>query len=249
VKKSRSEAIWLRFRAACDAVFTRDSQRRTAATVERLAAREAACQDLERLVSSTSEAPPTELLAAMRSAESRWQKEPPVFGSERERMAALEQRYVSAWNALVTRWRSVVTGTDLDPDGRRRKLEELCRRVEGLASGGSHTGAAEDASLSPAERLALRLKETLASNTIGGKIDEGSRWRAAAEDTRQAQAAWARVGFVPEEIRRPLAERFDRACRYIAQKAGGGRPGGPRPGAPRFGGRTGREEGPGKSAT
>ena len=45
-----------------------------------------------------------------------------------------------------------------------------------------------------AVRLAAMLKEALAANTIGGKVDDDSRWRAAAEDVRQAQAAWSRLG-------------------------------------------------------
>ena len=42
------------------------------------------------------------------------------------------------------------------------------------------------------------LKEALAANTIGGKVDEDSRMRAAAEEVRQAQASWSRIGPVPE---------------------------------------------------
>ena len=64
------------------------------------------------------------------------------------------------------------------------------------------------------------LKEALAANTIGGKVDEDSRMRAAAEEVRQAQASWARIGPVPEDVRRALADRFARACRRIAEKAG-----------------------------
>jgi hypothetical protein len=59
------------------------------------------------------------------------------------------------------------------------------------------------------------LKEALAANTIGGKVDDDSRWRAAADDVRQAQASLARVGHVPEEARRVLADRFQRASRRI----------------------------------
>src|SRR5438128_11105132 len=73
------------------------------------------------------------------------------------------------------------------------------------------------------------VKEALASNTIGGKVDEDSRKRAAQEDARQAQAAWSRIGPVPDALRRPLADRFQRALRRIseASKSGGsGRPGG-----------------------
>ena len=61
------------------------------------------------------------------------------------------------------------------------------------------------------------LKEALAANTIGGKVDEESRWRAAQEDVRQAQASWSRIGPVADEARRGLTDRFQRACRRILE--------------------------------
>jgi len=64
------------------------------------------------------------------------------------------------------------------------------------------------------------LKEALATNTIGGKVDEESRWRAAQEDVRQAQASWSRIGPVADEARRrALIDRFQSACRRIADGA------------------------------
>ena len=80
-------------------------------------------------------------------------------------------------------------------------------------------GAAGDAALSPTTRLAAMLKEALAANTIGGKVDEDSRMRAAAEEVRQAQASWSRIGPVPDDVRRALTDRFARACRRITEKA------------------------------
>ena len=50
VKKSRSDAIWQRFRAGCDTFFTRYAQRHDVARAERVAAREAICVELEALV-------------------------------------------------------------------------------------------------------------------------------------------------------------------------------------------------------
>jgi hypothetical protein len=93
--------------------------------------------------------------------------------------------------------------------------------MEDLASSLSGRGGASDQNLSPTTRLAAMLKEALASNTIGGKVDDDSRWRAAAEDVRQAQASWSRLGPVADEARRPLAARFDRACRAITERAAG----------------------------
>jgi hypothetical protein len=43
-------------------------------------------------------------------------------------------------------------------------------------------------------------------------VDEDAKTRAAAEEVRHAQAAWKRIGPVPEPIAKPLAARFERAC-------------------------------------
>jgi hypothetical protein len=67
------------------------------------------------------------------------------------------------------------------------------------------------------------LKEALAANTIGGRADEDSRLRAAAEEVRQAQASWSRLGPVPDEVRRGLSERFQRACRKIGERVNAAR--------------------------
>ena len=49
VKRSRSDAIWQRFRGACDRFFGRYAQRHDLARTERVAAREAICAELEAL--------------------------------------------------------------------------------------------------------------------------------------------------------------------------------------------------------
>jgi hypothetical protein len=61
------------------------------------------------------------------------------------------------------------------------------------------------------------LKEALAANTIGGKVDVESRRRAAQDDVRQAQSTWSRIGPVPDDARRDLADRFQRALRDISR--------------------------------
>jgi hypothetical protein len=43
--------------------------------------------------------------------------------------------------------------------------------------------------------------------------NEDSRWRAAEQEVRNAQAQWMRLGPVPPEVAGPLNERFQRACR------------------------------------
>jgi hypothetical protein len=127
----------------------------------------------------------------------------------------------TAHASVVSRWPAAFAGSDLDPDANRKRMEALVQRIEDLArSVAGPTSETVDASLSPSIRLAAMLKEALAANTIGGKVDDDSRWRAAAEDVRQAQASWSRIGIVPEEARRPLLDRFQRACQSILAKAG-----------------------------
>jgi hypothetical protein len=109
-------------------------------------------------------------------------------------------------------------------------MEELCERVEAVLPA---EPAGVPADQSPSAILATRWREALAANTIGGAsaaATEDARRRAAAEAVRDAQAAWRRIGPVPEDLARPLAVRFQKACtRFFEQR--GGRPGGaPRPG-------------------
>ena len=56
------------------------------------------------------------------------------------------------------------------------------------------------------------LREALASNTIGGRAGEEAKWKAMAEDVRQAQQSWSRLGPVPGDHGRELADRFHKAC-------------------------------------
>jgi hypothetical protein len=220
VKKSRSEAIWQRFRGACDRFFARYAQRHDVARAERISAREAVCADLEAL-SPEGDAgePPADLVATVRAVRARWQQEIAARGVDPDHARALDERFAAAFARVTRRWPAAFAGTDLDPEANRKRMESIVHRLEELA--GSLPGAAvpADASLTPATRLAAMLKEALAANTIGGKVDEESRWRAAAEEVRQAQASWSRVGHVPEDTRRALTDRFQRACRRITERA------------------------------
>lgn len=98
-------------------------------------------------------------------------------------------------------------------------METLVRRVEDLAASLAGPAAADD-SVSPTTRLAAMLKDALAANTIGGKVDQEARYRAATEEVRQAQTSWQRIGLVPDEARRALADRFQRATRAITERTG-----------------------------
>jgi hypothetical protein len=215
VKKSKSEAVWQRFRAACDRFFARYASRHDTARAERVAAREAICAELET-IAAASEAP-ADLASNVQTLRGRWQQEVAARGVDPDRARALDQRFTAAFQAVIARWPASFAGSDLDPDANRQRMETLVRRMEDLAS--SLAGpVAVDASISPTNRLAAMLKEALAANTIGGKVDNETRLRAAVEDVRQAQASWAQIGLVSEDLRRQLSDRFQRAVRTITER-------------------------------
>jgi hypothetical protein len=142
--------------------------------------------------------------------------------NEPHRARALAAPFATARSAVPARGPAAGAGSALDPDANRKRMESIVLRVERLAQSmdGQDEGAAGDERLSPAERLAARLKEALASNTIGGRAADDSRWRAATEEVRQAKVAWSGLGAVPEDLRRALGVRFQRACRRITDRTG-----------------------------
>jgi hypothetical protein len=227
VKKSRSEAIWQRFRAACDAFFARYAQRHDTARAERVAAREALCAELEAIAdqeAATDESGavqvPDDLLGRVRSIRNRWQQEIASRGVDPDRARALDERFAAALQRIMAKWPAAFGGSELDPEANRKRMESLVSRMENLATSisGPAAAAPSDESVSPTTRLAAMLKEALAANTIGGKVDDDSRMRAAAEEVRQAQAQWSRIGLVPEDTRRQLSDRFQKAVRRITDR-------------------------------
>jgi hypothetical protein len=131
-------------------------------------------------------------------------------------MAALDERFSRARDGLILGFAGAFAGTDLDPEASRRRAEKLVERVESHLADLAPAAAGERPQT--AEELAARLRDALATNTIGGRAAVEERWHSAAADVESAQAAWRRLGPVPGEAGRDLAERFERACRRFAEQ-------------------------------
>ncbi len=230
VKKSRSEPLWQRFRAACDTFFTRYASRHDVAREERVAAREAIVAELEALVSADATEPPADLAVKVRDIRARYNGEIAQRGVDREHAQALDDRFAAAFKGVIARWPAAFAGTELDPEANRKRMESLVQRMEELAKSLGSSLPSAGAALSPTTKLAAMLRDALAANTIGGKVDDTARLRAASDEVRQAQTSWSRIGYVPEEVRRSLSDRFARAARAVAERSGG--PGAARPARP-----------------
>ncbi len=206
VRRSKSEALWQRFRGAADHFFDRYKRRDEIELEARQADREALAVELEALFpaeGADTGTPPADLLERVRSLRSRWNQSTTAV---RHGADPLSGRFVAAMERLLTTYPDAFRGTELDVEGSRQRMEKLVMRVESFVS---------DKDAAPAntsQDLAARLREALAANTIGGRAGEESKWRTMAEEVRQAQASWARLVPVPGETGRQLSERFHKAC-------------------------------------
>jgi hypothetical protein len=209
VRKDRSDAIWQRFRQACDQVFDRYRRRDEIESEARLAAREAVCAQIEALQPPPEggEAP-SDIVARIRTAQVGMKDGGRISG---ERAEALDRRFIEAVQRLVAAWPDAFRGSDLDPAANRKKLEKLCDTVEALVA----ERPVRDQTASPAELLARQLREALANNTMRGRVDESARRRELKEKVAAAQAAYNRLGPVPGEEGRALRQRFQDACRRL----------------------------------
>jgi hypothetical protein len=220
VRKNKSEVVWQRFRAACDTFFERYKTRDQVALQGKLVDRETAVTELEALV-PMADAPadtpaPDDLYPKVQAARARYLQGPEL---PRHVLVPLAERVNAALLALVRRWPEAFKNTELDPETTRRKMEKLVAKIEGLLPGEVKEPTAN---LSPAEMLARQWREALAANTMGAaaaRQAEEARHRATEQEVRSAQAAWQRLGPLDPEVRKPLQDRFDRACRrFFEQK-------------------------------
>jgi hypothetical protein len=191
------EALWARFRAACDRFFDRYRRRDELARDAAAARAVALCERAEGLAADQGVAPE----AIARELDAIW--------AEWVRLEVAEdlgERLRAACEHIAGTRPEGLRGTRLDPEHTRKPREKLCRRLEEL-----HAGLGEPAQPRSLQEMALALRDRLAANTIaGGNAGRVRRQEAAGELARVA-AAWARLGPAVGEEGRSLTARFEDA--------------------------------------
>ena len=213
VRRTRSEAVWKRFRTACDAVFDHAQAVQREAEAERAGVREELCAEVESLLpEETASEPVPDLAEKVRDLQSRWRaapEVPPPLGR------TLTTRFGQGVARLVEKCPDAFRGTDLDPVRRLKRLEKLCERIDALVpadAGGSQR-------VSPAELLASKWRDALASNLMGARVDEAAERRSAASEVRRAQQDLRRLGNVTGDQGQQLTKRFHAACERVLRWA------------------------------
>ncbi|HYN10734.1 MAG TPA: DUF349 domain-containing protein [Vicinamibacterales bacterium] len=220
VRRSKSEVVWNRFRAAADRFFERYHNRHQIAMAGKIAEREAIVVDLETLAASENGDAPADLATRVQQLRTTWNRSVPVPGTE---MRPLADRWQTALTRIVDRRGDLFKGTDLDPAAVRHKMDKLIARVEGYLSDVREAPVGQ----SQAEILAAKLRSALATNAMGGRSSEDAKWRTAADAVKEAQGAWLRLAQIADPDARALESRFRDVCRRVMdharrQTSGGG---------------------------
>jgi hypothetical protein len=204
--RAEADALWGRFRAACDRFFDRHRRRHELAREAAQARARAICEDLERLAGALggADADPAESVA--RRLDEAWGEWLRLEPAGLEDAQALDDRLRAACERIAAANPECLRGTRLDPDATRKAREKLCQRLEEL--GAMLTPAPRAMSL---QEMALALRERLATNTIAGSTGGQANRQDAARELERISASWSRLGPPLGDDGHALAERFARA--------------------------------------
>ncbi len=205
LRRAQGEALWQRFRTACDRFFERRSRREELAREAALHSAQVICEELEALVTALrgEEGPAPERIGER--IDQAWVQWLRLDLAMLDDARALNERLRAACEQIAAARPESLRGTRLDPDVTRKRREKLCARMEELR------GCEAPCALSLQE-MALALRERLAANTIaGGSAPRPSRPQDAAREVERLSASWAYLGPALDEHARALTERFERA--------------------------------------
>ena len=216
VRRNRSDVLWRQFRAACDAVFDRIHAKERADAGARAAVREALCAEAESWLAADTDTPVDGLGEKIRDLQQRWREAPEVPQAFSRQLTA---RFGQAIARVVEAHPDAFRGTDLDPARMLKRLEKLCERVEALKP----TDASGPGGASPAEILATKWRDALASNLMGARVDEAAERRSALEQVKRARVDCRRLGKLAGDEGRQLLARFYAACDQVERWAAPGK--------------------------
>jgi hypothetical protein len=213
VRRNRAELLWKRFRAACDKFFERYGSRHQIAEQQKLEQRASVVTTIEALAAEVAAGTlPEGIATTVQDLWNQWQNGAGLSG---EAGAALRARFDAALHAVVGAAGEAFDGSRFDVGAQVARRTALCEEVETAVAGPSKPS---EAGSSPAATLAALLRESLAANTIGGRVNEDSKLRVVADKVRRAQQQWRDLGPAFGDAAVALEGRFHKAVRRFLDR-------------------------------
>lgn len=215
VPRSKADALWSRFRRACDHFFDRRKEYMDEGRTSNLSKRLALLDDLSRLLDSPPDGDPSAVGAKCVEAWDAWKKLSPVptdqEGPTQERLRGVLFRAMSGHRAGFL-------GTMLDPTLTVQKMEGLCEKAESLAAevkAFKSQSSADSIDPGDAEAMAAALKEALAASAFRKDFQQEDAARIA-DQSAALRRSWEQLGPVPEEDASPFLKRFQAASKTVS---------------------------------
>src|SRR6185369_4733724 len=142
-----------------------------------------------------------ELVKAVEELWGRWRSAP---GVPPQTLVPIRARFESAVTSVFAAYPEQFKGTIFDAQQTVKRMNQLCDDVENVTKG-----------IVPAPQAG---GTTLAANTIGGRVNEEAKARAAFERIRHAQQSWRELGPVLGQEGHHLESRFHRAVRRFFEQ-------------------------------
>ncbi len=216
VKKVHSEPLWQRFKTAGDSLVAQELEKKEAELSKTIAKQEALCTELESMLPSQENANPSvpdNLAESVQNVRARWQDIGPLRHPQAKTNTL---RYHEAIKRLLVAFPTAFQGTALDSDETRRRMEQLCVRIEGLLIDDEQAARAK---LTPTELLTERWRDAMANNTMGVSENTEMRRRAAREKVKQAQDEWDRLLTTFVEGAPEFSQRFKNTCKKVLKES------------------------------
>lgn len=210
VPRKDRDAIWKRFRQACDKVFDL-RERRVQIEEERTERkrRELCDRVLELANAPATETLPADVLALLKE----WRGSGAVRA---DRAPELRAAFDDAIGKVLEAHPASFVGTELDPEAGRRRREELCSKVEALKPK-VPLSLPKAATL---DQMVEHLRTALNSNTPQDKKPE-AEWRDLSRELERFQGSWDRLGPMPGAAGQALEARFRKACQDFYERRRG----------------------------
>jgi hypothetical protein len=216
VPKKHSDAVWKRFRAACDRFFARRDAHLDDGRRANLSRKQGLCDELEELSLWTVDEDSRRNLAD-RLLEI-WREWPSIEPIPFDEVEALNTRLEKICSKIMTDCSAELADTELAPATTMQSRERIVAQMEKLFAAKAPAGKGPDTEGSGEEDVAQRLQRAMENNTFRQEAISQEKLRIE-ETAEKLLRSWRAIPPTPGDAVRELARRFEQLYHDVTGRA------------------------------
>jgi hypothetical protein len=216
VDRKHSDAVWKRFRAACDRFFARRDAHLDDGRRANLSRKQGLCDELEELSLWTVDEDSRRNLAD-RLLEI-WREWPSIEPIPFDEVEALNTRLEKICSKIMTDCSAELADTELAPATTMQSRERIVAQMEKLFAAKAPAGKGPDTEGSGEEDVAQRLQRAMENNTFRQEAISQEKLRIE-ETAEKLLRSWRAIPPTPGDAVRELARRFEQLYHDVTGRA------------------------------